>query len=111
MTAAAIGSGAAGGTLTPAVALGATLGAILGVPPVGGWGWMKNAGKTMEKPGKILGTSEKLMGKYRKIRRNFPDVMIFHGKINGKMSGKSMFCFGIFSRLNQAPLNPGDAMI
>eukprot|EP00435_Cladocopium_sp_Y103_P027552 s187_g6.t2 len=30
MTAAAIGSGAAGGTLTPAVALGATLGAILG---------------------------------------------------------------------------------
>ena len=35
MTAAAIGSGAAGGTLTPAMALGATLGAILGVPPVG----------------------------------------------------------------------------
>ena len=30
MTAAAIGSGAAGGTLTPSVALGATLGAILG---------------------------------------------------------------------------------
>ena len=29
-TAAAIGSGAAGGTLTPSVALGATLGAILG---------------------------------------------------------------------------------
>ena len=31
MTAAAIGSGAAGGTLTPSVALGATLGAIVGV--------------------------------------------------------------------------------
>ena len=31
MTAAAIGSGAAGGTLTPSVALGATLGAIIGV--------------------------------------------------------------------------------
>lgn len=32
MTAAAIGSGAAGGTLTPSVALGATLGAVLGEP-------------------------------------------------------------------------------
>ena len=38
MTAAAIGSGAAGGTLTPSVALGATLGAILGVGRGGGDG-------------------------------------------------------------------------
>ncbi|CAK9016087.1 unnamed protein product [Durusdinium trenchii] len=37
MTAAAIGSGAAGGTLTPSVALGATLGAVLGEPVGGEW--------------------------------------------------------------------------
>jgi len=59
MTAAAIGSGAAGGTLTPSVALGATLGAILGVQRVGGW--EKSMGK-MGKIGKNWKNGEKSMG-------------------------------------------------
>ena len=53
MTAAAIGSGAAGGTLTPSVALCATLGAILGVQrvgPGGVGGWEKSMGKNGKNP-------------------------------------------------------------
>ena len=66
MTAAAIGSGAAGGTLTPSVALGATLGAILGVQRVGGW--EKSTGK--------MGKKWKKWEKWGKIHGNFPDVMM-----------------------------------
>ena len=84
MTAAAIGSGAAGGTLTPSVALGATLGAILGVQRVGpGWG-LGDGKDPWEKWEK--------MGKMGKNPWEFPRC---HDEIE-KMDGKSIVFCGIF---------------